>query len=106
MMDENSKEYVIIRGEKYYVQNNTLDLTSTTDIVLSEVEALEELVKLEVLFLNSNSIFKIENLENLTNLKFLNLSRNYITEIEGLERLTKLTSLLFGDGDEGGNPIS
>ncbi len=84
-MDENSNEYVVIRGKNYYVQNNTLDLTIKTDIVLSEVERLEDLVNLEVLSLKGNSIDKIENLENLTNLKSLDLSRNYITEILILE---------------------
>ena len=69
MMDENSREYVVIRGEKYFVQDNKLDLTGTTNFDISEIDGLGELKNLEVLSLKGNSIKKIENLESLTNLK-------------------------------------
>jgi len=100
MMDKNSREYVVIRGEKYFVQDNKLDLTGTTNFNISEIEGLGELKNLEELYLKGNGIEKIENLEGLTNLKYLNLCENYITEISGLEKLINLNGLKFLEQEE------
>ena len=35
MMDENSEEYVVIRGRRYFVHNNELDLTGNTNFNIS-----------------------------------------------------------------------
>ena len=106
MMDKNSREYVVIRGEKYFVQDNKLDLTGTTNFKISEIEGLGKLKNLEELYLKGNGIKKIENLEGLTNLKFLNLCENNLTEISGLENLTNLEWLLFGCESSESNKIT
>ena len=56
MMVENSDDYVLIRGEKYYTRDNKLDLTTITNFSLSEIEGLENLKNLEVLYLKGNDI--------------------------------------------------
>ncbi|MFX0041077.1 MAG: hypothetical protein ACFFCY_17475 [Promethearchaeota archaeon] len=42
-MDENSKEYVVIQGRRYYIHENVLDLTGNTNFHISEIEGLDKL---------------------------------------------------------------
>ena len=55
MMDENSKEYVVICGKKYFVHNNTLDPNSIP-CKFTEIEGLTKLTNLEVLYYEGNHI--------------------------------------------------
>ena len=71
--DQTTKEYVILRGKKYFVHNKELNLSGITNFKISEIKGLDELTDLEALYLKGNSIKKIEGLDNLTSLKYLNL---------------------------------
>lgn len=57
---------------------------------IGKIEHLEEMVKLERLFLRWNLLKKIENLDTLTGLVELELYDNQITEIENLDNLVNL----------------
>ena len=61
--------------------------------LITKIEGLKNLTKLEVLDLSRNKIEKIEGLDSLVNLKTLNLSGNPIKKIEGLEHQQKLEKL-------------
>lgn len=60
---------------------------------ISEIEGLENLIKLKELNLYSNKIYEIKGLETLLNLESINLSGNKITEIKNLDKLTRLKKL-------------
>lgn len=57
---------------------------------IGKIENLEEMTKLERLFLRWNLLKKIENLDHLTGLVELELYDNQITEIENLDNLVNL----------------
>lgn len=57
---------------------------------IGKIEHLEEMVKLERLFMRWNLLKKIENLDTLTGLVELELYDNQITEIENLDSLVNL----------------
>lgn len=57
---------------------------------IGKIEHLEQMVKLERLFLRWNLLKKIENLDSLTRLVELELYDNQITEIENLDNLVNL----------------
>lgn len=57
---------------------------------IGKIEHLEEMVKLERLFMRWNLLKKIENLDTLTGLVELELYDNQITEIENLDALVNL----------------
>lgn len=57
---------------------------------IGKIEHLEQMVKLERLFMRWNLLKKIENLETLTGLIELELYDNQITDIENLETLVNL----------------
>lgn len=57
---------------------------------IGKIENLEEMVKLERLFLRWNLLKKIENMDHLTKLVELELYDNQITEIENLDSLVNL----------------
>lgn len=57
---------------------------------IGKIENLEEMVKLERLFMRWNLLKKIENLDTLTGLVELELYDNQITEIENLDNLVNL----------------
>ena len=59
---------------------------------VTKLEGLENLKKLEVLYLGSSDIVKIEGLKGLTNLKWLSLG-NDLTSIKGLESFSQLEFL-------------
>jgi Leucine-rich repeat (LRR) protein len=58
-----------------------------------DVNLLQNVKHLRVLYLDANAIIKIKNLEDLVNLEELSLSKNDITDVEGLTGLRNLTSL-------------
>jgi hypothetical protein len=93
-------EFITIRGEKYHVWNDKLDLSELKISDITEIEGLETLTNLQVLELHSNQIDEIKGLENLINLKKLCLGWNQIEEIKGLENLKNLQELYLD-----GNPI-
>lgn len=57
---------------------------------IGKIEHLEQMVKLERLYLRWNLLKKIENLDSLTRLVELELYDNQITEIENLDQLVNL----------------
>lgn len=57
---------------------------------IGKIEHLDEMVKLERLFMRWNLLKKIENLDALTGLVELELYDNQITEIENLDALVNL----------------
>ncbi len=89
--------FVTIKGEKYYVSNNILDLSEIGLSDIIEIRGLENLTQLKILYLNGNQIEKLTVLEHLTNLRELYFSNNQIEEVKGLERLTCLESLDLSD---------
>jgi Leucine-rich repeat (LRR) protein len=60
---------------------------------ISEIQALNKLVKLEHLQLQRNNIQNIHSLSHLTQLKTLNLSQNQIKKIENLDGLNNLQEI-------------
>lgn len=60
---------------------------------ISEIKGLDELINLEILDLGGNRISEIKGLDNLINLKKLNLRENNISKIKGLDSLSNLESL-------------
>jgi Leucine-rich repeat (LRR) protein len=95
-----SEEFVTVRGEKYYVKDDTLDLSGKEITDIDEIKELEILTEIKWLELNNNQIKEISGLEELTNLQYLRLCRNQIEEIKGLENLTNLKILDLSE-----NPI-
>lgn len=57
---------------------------------IGKIEHLEQMVKLERLYLRWNLLKKIENLDSLSRLVELELYDNQITEIENLDNLVNL----------------
>lgn len=57
---------------------------------IGKIEHLEQMVKLERLYLRWNLLKKIENLDSLNRLVELELYDNQITEIENLDQLVNL----------------
>ena len=64
---------------------------------IKKIEGLDNLPKLNTLFLRDNKITKIEGLDKLTCLQDLNLSHNQISIIEGLDKLENLQNLYLND---------
>ena len=78
MSKTQSYDYVIVRGEKYFVKDDTLDLGEKEITDINEIEGLEKLTDLKELYLSHNLIEEIKRLDNLINLQRLNLSHNHI----------------------------
>lgn len=85
-------EYVIIKNEKFYVNDDKLQILCSDPIKISEIQGLNKLTKLQELEISAG-ILTIEGLEKLRNLKRLTLSKNQIFEIKGLDKLNKLEEL-------------
>lgn len=78
----------------------TLDLSKKGIYNLLEIKGLEEVINLQRLILNDNSIIDISNLASCDNLVELYLKNNNIQEIKGLQNCTKLRVIKVN-----GNPI-
>ena len=87
----NSFEYVICKGIRIFLKDNSLKIRDIDDI--SQIHGLNSLKSLEKLDLSNNNIKEINNLDNLKSLKVLDLSHNKIKEIKNLENLKKLENL-------------
>lgn len=57
---------------------------NTFIVKLKEIKSLDNLQKLEQLFVNNNCIFQIRVLDRLSNIKELSLNNNQISDIKGL----------------------
>jgi len=90
-----TEDFILYRGKKYYLENNSLFLSPKIRITsIEEIERLEQFTDcLENLNLSNNKLTKIEGLEKFTKLKSLELSYNLIERIEGLNNLDKLEEL-------------
>lgn len=88
-----NEEFVIIKGNKYYVKDGKLDLSEKGIKDISEIEGLKKMDGLIILNLSSNQLIEIKYLETLVNLEDLDLSNNQITEIKNLETLVNLEGL-------------
>jgi len=91
-------KYVETHGEKFFIQDDTLNRTSWGRIKrivkISDIKGLQKYTELKELYLDMNHISEIEGLDNFVNLEVLSLRNNrYITEIKGLDKLTKLRVL-------------
>ncbi|MFX1456007.1 MAG: hypothetical protein ACFFDB_11600 [Promethearchaeota archaeon] len=115
MDNQNSEEFVLYNGKKFFIRKEGLNFSSwgVKDISqikglesqkniksliltannLTKISGLDSLVNLEALHLDINKIDKIEGLENLINLKILNLVSNRIFKIENLDNLANLEEL-------------
>ena len=63
------------------------------DFQLTSVKGLENLTKLDELFLNANQLTDVKGLEKLTKLTILDLSNNQLTDVKPLEKLAQLRAL-------------
>ena len=88
-----AKDFVTVKGKKYYVEDNKLSLRHEGITDISEIEGLKNLNNLKELDLSWNKIKQIKGLEQLTNLQKLDLSWNRIKEIDGLENLENLQEI-------------
>ena len=64
---------------------------------ISEIKGLENLVKLEELYLSGNRITQLNGINHLIKLKILDLSHNQISELQGIDNLIKLEKLYIAD---------
>jgi len=96
MSEIQSIEYVSYNGEKFEVKDFKLELSDKAIKDITDIEGLENLIKLKSLDLSKNQITEIIGLENLVNLKSLNFNNNQISEIKGLENLTDLSWIDLG----------
>ncbi|MFX0098037.1 MAG: leucine-rich repeat domain-containing protein [Candidatus Hodarchaeota archaeon] len=85
--------YVVFNGEKYYTNNNFLNLSRKRIKNIRDIKFLDEQISLKILNLNYNNIKEIPKLNNLVVLEILKLSNNKIREIKGLEKLSSLKLL-------------
>ncbi len=84
-----------IEGLENLVKLKELNLYSNK---IAEIKELDELINLEILDLGGNRISEIKGLDKLINLKKLNLSENNISKIRGLDSLSNLEFLnLYGN---------
>jgi len=60
---------------------------------ICDIEGLNQLPDLKILYLHNNKITRIFGLDHLTGLEELHLGSNKITKIEGLDRLNFLKRL-------------
>jgi len=90
-----TEDFILYRGKKYYLENNSLFLSPKIKITsIEEIERLDQFTDcLEKLNLCNNKLTKIEGLEQFTKLKSLDLSYNLIEKIEGLNNLDQLEEL-------------
>lgn len=88
-----SHNFVILNGETYYLENDTLDFSCKNIDDITDIWGIGNLKNLRKLDLSGNRIKEIRGLENLTNLRYLNLCDNLIEKIRGLENLTNLQYL-------------
>jgi len=86
-------DFVTVKGKKFSVEYETLDLSDNDITDISEIKGLEDLPNLRILVLNNNEIKEIKGLGPLTHLQELHLNDNHIKEIGGLETLTNLQYL-------------
>jgi len=61
--------FVVLKGEKYYVKNGMLDLSRKEITALTEIEGLESLTNLQELTLSWNQIEAIKGLEKISGLQ-------------------------------------
>jgi len=88
-----TEEFVTVKGYKFYVKDDLLDLHNKGIKDITEIEGLEKPTNLKALYLSRNQIEEINGLEQLTKLQILDLSGNKIKVIKGLEKLTGLKEL-------------
>ena len=62
-------------------------------VKLTDLKSLENLTKLEELYLDNNQLTSVKGLEKLTQLRSLTIRRNQLTDLKGLEKLTQLKYL-------------
>ena len=89
------KVSVTYKRKKYYVEEQSLDLSALNITDIDEIKGLESLTDLQELYLCENLITEIKGLDNLTSLEELDLNSNKIQEIKGLDNLTNLRALYF-----------
>ena len=76
------KEFVTIRGEKFNLFEDSLDLSELEIEDIANIKGLQGLTRLKWLNLGYNQIKEIKGLENLSRLEFLDLGDNH--SIDGL----------------------
>lgn len=69
-------------------------------IFLSTIQDLDEMVSLQILICNNNSLQHIDAVRKLVNLQILDASENYIDNVEPVRQLSQLRELILFD-----NPI-
>lgn len=87
------KKFVTVKGKKYYIKGDKLDLSQKEITDIAEIKGLDNLTNLKKLDLSWNQIEEIKGLENLTQLEMLKLDNNEIKEIKGLGNLTNLQKI-------------
>jgi Leucine-rich repeat (LRR) protein len=60
---------------------------------LKNLDGIEQLVNLEILWCDHNQLTSLREIENLRNLKFLHCHNNQLTILEGIENLRNLKYL-------------
>lgn len=80
----------IVKMEDVITIDPECELLDLNHARIGKIEHLEQMVKLERLFLRWNLLKRIENLDTLTRLVELELYDNQITEIENLDQLVNL----------------
>jgi len=90
-------DFVKFKGNKIFVKNGKLDLNSLCIEDMSEIEGLNNLVRLQELDLSNNNLMHIDGLSSLMSLRRLDLSSNDIQEIRNLENLRNLKELILNN---------
>ncbi len=75
-------DFVIVKGKKSNIRDNTLFLFNKGITDIAEIEGLENLTNIKTLRLGDNQIKEIKGLENLEQLQMILLRDNPIKEEE------------------------
>ncbi|HME54016.1 MAG TPA: leucine-rich repeat domain-containing protein [Candidatus Lokiarchaeia archaeon] len=91
---ETNEKFVVVKGKKYCVEKNCLELPNLDIIDLGEIEGLENISDSLILMnLRGNDLETISRLPSMPNLKNLDLDQNRLTNLEGLDNVPHLTNL-------------
>ncbi len=98
---ENIKNVLVISGVEIHRIRDLKNIENLGELEglnlggneISDIEGLDSLVNLKLLWLSSNNIVEIKGIKNLKKLEDLSLSFNEISRIEGLETLIHLKKL-------------
>jgi len=82
MRIQKSLNFVLYNGQKFNVENHSLNLTNKGIKDIEKIQGLEKLSNLHILDLSNNQISKINGLEKLKKLEILSLNNNKITKVE------------------------